>query len=250
MSAIYNNLPWCYIDIRMAKPLPDITGQRFGRWIVLEQDLSRGYVPGGLWHVKCDCGNEKSVRTRMLREKLSQSCGCFQRERVAETGHQNRTHGEDTKSPEYRAWSKMKNRCYNKKDKRYREWGGKGIRVCDRWLNSYPNFLEDVGRKPSRRHSLGRINNNGHYTPENTRWETPVQQAQNRGSRIHAITIDGVTDSMSQQSLIHGWDNSLFLYHFNKGRNPQDIADYLRFGGLITFTNWLLYHKEKTSESK
>jgi hypothetical protein len=228
----------------MAKPLQHLVGQRFGRWIVLNQDLSSGFIRGGLWRVKCDCGNEKSVRTRMLTEGQSQSCGCLHRERVSVPNMHQRIHGEGyKKTAEYRAYAHMKNRCYNKKDKRYHEWGGKGVRVCQRWLDSYLNFLADMGRKPSPHHSLGRINNNGNYTPENTRWETPVQQAQNRGSRIHAITIDARLDSMRQHCIRNGWDTSLFLYHFKKGRDAQDIADYLRYGGKITFTNWLLFHK-------
>jgi hypothetical protein len=94
----------------------------------------------------------------------------------------NYKHGHNTKayqSPEYVAWQRMKQRC-DPKYPRYDEWGGRGINVCDRWADSFTNFYEDMGNKPSPQHSLDRIKNDKGYNPPNCRWATPKEQAQNR----------------------------------------------------------------------
>lgn len=82
--------------------------------------------------------------------------------------------------PEYRAWHSMKDRCSRENHKQYRHYGGRGIAVCDRWNESYENFLNDMGERPSDDHSLDRIDNNGNYTPDNCRWATKSQQNKNR----------------------------------------------------------------------
>jgi hypothetical protein len=81
---------------------------------------------------------------------------------------------------EYRAWLAMKQRCYNKNRKDYMNYGGRGIRVCSRWLYNYKNFLEDMGRKPTSKHTLGRLNHNRHYQPNNCEWQTWTKQERNR----------------------------------------------------------------------
>lgn len=199
----------------MGRKVIDITGKTFGAWTV------KNHVTGEKWLCQCVCGRIKELYKSSLLYGLSLCCGCLNKEKNRELGRRlqkfSLKHGK-TGTPEYRAWQAAKNRCYNSKLKSYKDYGGRGITVCERWLNSFENFLEDIGERPSASHSLERINVNGNYSPDNCRWATKVEQAKNTRRNIY-IEINGelkvvsdlckefgVLDKVVYARIATGWD--------------------------------------------
>ncbi len=174
----------------------DITGIRYGRGVV----LGFGGVSNGqksLWFVRCDCGNIMKVQVSNLISRGSISCGCLNIEKTIE---RNTTHGLAKKGaklpPEYAVWSSILARTQNPKTKNFKDYGGRGITVCERWL-SFENFFEDMGERPGKEYSIERNNNNLGYSPDNCRWATKVEQNNNRRSN-HPITHNGRTINLGQ----------------------------------------------------
>ena len=152
----------------------DITGQRFGKLIAVKR-IQR--TPSGTkWECVCDCGTVTEVFLCNLRPSNTTSCGCVHSEI---TVNRNTKHGKRY-LPEYESWRGMKARCLRKSIKCYKYYGGRGITVCERWLNSFENFFDDMGIKPSPKHSIDRIDVDGDYCKENCKWSTPKEQSNNR----------------------------------------------------------------------
>ncbi len=168
--------------------LPTLVGRKFGKLTVIS--FSHTARQKRFWNCECRCGNVVQRYTNTLTTGKTKSCGCLLGDVLRK---RNTTHGQSTggASPEYLAWQTMFARCYNPKTKRFKNHGGRGIKVCKRW-RKFENFYEDMGKKPTPLHSLDRFpNNDGNYTKSNCRWATQRQQCANRRSNVF-IEYEGV----------------------------------------------------------
>lgn len=165
----------------MPRPKINLKNKRFGRLVVIAETEERRnkYV---VWLCKCDCGNQIKVQSSYLLDKRTgygrKSCGCLMSDIKKKHGH---TNSKGFRSKTYKSWDSMKQRCLNPNNKKYFLYGGRGITICERWLeeNGFENFLADMGERPEGK-TLDRIDNDGNYEPSNCKWSTIKEQNNNR----------------------------------------------------------------------
>lgn len=212
------------IKRKRASRIKGRTGQRFGKLIV--EGLAKIENNRTFWECRCDCGNIKTVMGNSLKSGLVKSCGCLKNKHGEASQW-----GRHKQTTEYRTWGALISRCYNKNHQDYKYYGGRGIRVCDRWRHNFSYFIQDMGRRP-RGMSIDRINVNGDYELSNCRWATASTQCNNRRSNLF-IEINGIKKTVSEWAKEVGvtraamayrlkyWDMNQLLLH----KTPSRMRD-------------------------
>ena len=176
-------------------------GARFGRLVI------RSVLPTGRVECDCDCGTTKTLRRADVLQGRTRSCGCLLRE--VSTARVYRHGGKAL--PEYSVWQAMKNRCLYASNKHYTNYGGRGITVCDQWLNSFESFFADMGQRPSSKHSIERRDNSRGYSPDNCYWATRMEQNRNQ-RRIRLLTWRGETKTATEWAAALGIPLPFFMF--------------------------------------
>ncbi len=221
-------------------------GQKIGSCIYLNEQQRRtnSYLRRRA-KFRCKCGKEFIATIEDVKSGHTKSCGCFINSKTLSHGYCRR--GANI-PPEYQVWVAMKYRCLNENEPSYKDYGGRGITVCKRWLHSFENFISDMGFRPSPKHSLDRIDNDGNYKPSNCRWATNAEQMSNRRN-TKIITFNGETMG------IDGWAERLGLSYnalhdrlfVKKWTLDRALTEYRNNNGtpqLLTFNNKTLPIKE------
>lgn len=206
--------------------------ERYGKLVVLRQGISRfhntkerGVRECRRWVCQCDCGN---IIERAEKDLIGGRCdSCLS---CAYTGENNANYkhgasagkrGDRAYAPEYRTWCAIKTRCYNPNSDEYYVYGGRGIQMCDAWLNSFEAFFDDMGPKPTPQHTIDRKNNDKGYCPDNCRWATDQEQRRNRRSN-RRITIDNTTHCLVEWFEIIGTKKSTFEWRERQGWSIEE----------------------------
>lgn len=192
----------------------DLTGEKFGRWTVLQ---FAGWDESKQWLCRCECGTERVVTGRNLRSGASYSCGCWNLEQI----RQPKKHGM-AKTSEFRIWCMLLGRCYRETDPAYANYGGRGIRVCKRWRDSFKAFYADMGPRPKGL-TIERIDNDGDYKPSNCRWATNREQQRNKRTNRYI-------EAFGKRQILQDWARelktsaSLLHYHLKQGRTLEQLG--------------------------
>lgn len=194
--------------------LIDLTNQEFGRLVVTAISPTRSSEGRVQWVCNCTCGTICTVRSVDLRSGHTRSCGCLLRDTHT-------VHGMSS-TPEYMAWKKMLARCNDPSNPYYHRYGGRGIKVCERW-GQLDNFYADMGDRPSENHSLDRIDNNGDYCKENCKWSTRSEQQNNKGC-TRSLTHNGVTMTISQWAALLGTTRPTLFSRKRNGWSDEETV--------------------------
>ena len=188
--------------------LDAITGKNYGKLSVIS------YAGKSYWNCKCACGAEKKVLATNLKRGLTSSCGCLARELNTKHGF--------CGTRVYKIWENMKSRCLNPSNTYWHRYGGRGIGLCNEWLE-FEQFYADMGEPPSLKHTLGRIDNNSGYSSQNCRWETKEQQDNNKVLN-HFVEIGGVRKTLTQWGRLNGINPSTVLSRISYGWSEFDAV--------------------------
>jgi hypothetical protein len=177
-----------------------------------------------LSYYQCFCGKKRTIETSAFNRGLYKTCGCGQ------GCNSNRTRKGMSKTKEYKSYISMLYRCTNKRADNYANYGGRGIKVCKRWsgVDGFHKFIEDMGPKPTPKHSIDRINVNGNYTPKNCRWATNKQQLNNTRKTIY-LTYENITKTISEWSDLLGIKQVTIRARINRGYNISKTLDKTNF---------------------
>lgn len=213
--------------ISMSRTIIPMEGRTFGHCTVIErvEDNNRRLQ----YLCRCECGNEFEALGENLRSLHTQSCGCYRDNKNRKLHEKHKELSYYNHSPEYKTWKSLRGRCNNPNNPKYSRYGGRGIKVDERW-NDYANFLKDMGRRPSNKHTIDRINNDGNYSPENCRWATRTEQSRNRSNTL-SLTFNGITKTLQEWSEQTGLDYSALQWRRNSGW-PVDEILTIPSGGL------------------
>lgn len=191
----------------------EISGKKYGRLTVRGDGPRKGARRTVV--CVCDCGKIVTTDPRSLLSGDTKSCGCYQREAVSLSSSMRGTH-RSCGSVEYNTWVKIKGRCFNQENNKFYAYGSRGIVVCDRWKDSFENFLADMGKRPPNCTSIDRIDVNGDYSPENCRWSSAKEQARNKRNH-RMVNYRGEKMPLSQACELSGVNYRSALYRLNVG---------------------------------
>jgi len=191
-------------------------GDKFNK-LTFQKEISRNRFNNRQGVFICDCGKTTIAVISKVNSGERKSCGCIHRMGAKII------HGDTVNkmSIEYSVWARMKDRCLRIKSKSYKNYGGRGIKVCDRWINSFENFLADMGRKPTLKHSIERIDNNGNYEPFNCKWAVSYDQQRNTRQNL-MITHENKTMCLADWSKEIGINRSTIKKRINSGWSMID----------------------------
>lgn len=201
-----------------------IIGRRFGKLVIIEFDHKDKHNLQ-MYLCRCDCGETKVVRLMSLKCGDTTSCGCKQKDvaRLTMTGNSYRAKEYKRHRPTVISYNSMMARCYKSNQLCFKNHGGRGITVCDRWKDSFANFLEDMGERPEGL-ELDREDNDGNYEPGNCRWSTRLVNNRNRSCSTH-LTLNGITHTISEWSDITNLPYQTIYSRIRYGWSVSDILN-------------------------
>lgn len=203
-------------------------GEQFN-YLTLVEPLRISKWGDMVWECLCKCGKRHEARIRQLRAGSVRSCGCYTKSPEYKNNLiKGLTKHGYAKHPLYHLWHSMIHRCTAENDIGFAKYGGRGIRVCERWMDSIENFIADIGPRPSKRHTLDRIDNDGHYEPNNVRWATKEEQAENKAGNRYKWAVVEINDDITDEQLT-AWHShptlpSLLSTVFNGRPLPESLV--------------------------